>query len=62
MPICQECQAPYEEWQHFCLQCGKYLKEGPRPCFAVPNAAQDWKLCLAVTKNLPLRFKRLALH
>ena len=37
MPICQECQTPYDEWQHFCLQCGKYLKEGPPPLLRCPK-------------------------
>jgi hypothetical protein len=31
MPICEKCQTPYDEWQHFCLQCGHYLKVGPPP-------------------------------
>lgn len=31
MPVCKECQTPYDAWQHFCLNCGAYLKEGPPP-------------------------------
>jgi predicted nucleic acid-binding Zn ribbon protein len=35
MPVCPKCQTPYDEWQHFCLQCGEYLKNAPplsHPC------------------------------
>ena len=27
MPVCQKCQSPYDEWQHYCLTCGQYLKD-----------------------------------
>jgi predicted RNA-binding Zn-ribbon protein involved in translation (DUF1610 family) len=29
MPVCQKCQSPYDEWQHYCLTCGQYLKDEP---------------------------------
>ncbi len=31
MPVCEKCQTPYDDWQHFCLNCGSYVKEGPPP-------------------------------
>jgi hypothetical protein len=37
MPVCQKCQTPYDEWQHFCLNCGAYLKEGPLPLLRCPK-------------------------
>ena len=37
MPVCQKCQTPYDEWQHFCLNCGTYLKEGPPPLLRCPK-------------------------
>lgn len=35
MPVCENCQTPYDEWQHFCLNCGHHLKPAPlaiKPC------------------------------
>ncbi len=37
MPVCPECQTPYDEWQHFCLQCGHYLRAGPPPSLRCPR-------------------------
>jgi hypothetical protein len=41
MPICQKCQTPYDEWQHFCLECGEYLKEGPPPLLRCPKCGAE---------------------
>jgi hypothetical protein len=38
MPVCEKCQTPYDEWQHFCLNCGTYLKEGPPPLLRCPGS------------------------
>ncbi len=59
MPVCEKCQAPYEEWQHFCLQCGQILKtELPLPrrcahCGAQLGLEQNFcQQCAAPVKNI----------
>jgi hypothetical protein len=37
MPVCQKCQTPYDEWQHFCLHCGEYLRAKPPPSHRCPQ-------------------------
>jgi hypothetical protein len=37
MPVCEKCQTPYDDWQHFCLNCGTYLKQGPPPLLRCPR-------------------------
>jgi len=29
VPVCENCQTPYDEWQHFCLNCGQPLRAAP---------------------------------
>jgi hypothetical protein len=49
MPVCEKCQTPYDEWQHFCLQCGKYLRSEPPPSCRCPQcgiqAALEQNFC-----------------
>ena len=40
MPVCEKCQTSCDEWQHFCLQCGSYLKGTP-PIFIRPKGAAE---------------------
>jgi hypothetical protein len=43
MPVCQKCQTPYDEWQHFCLNCGNYLKSEPLPLLRCPKCGTEVK-------------------
>jgi hypothetical protein len=31
MPVCEKCKTPFDEWQHFCLECGNYVRAEPPP-------------------------------
>ena len=37
MPVCEKCQTPYDEWQHFCLHCGHYVRAEPLPFQQCPQ-------------------------
>jgi hypothetical protein len=37
MPVCEKCQTAYDEWQHFCMNCGHYLKVDPLPVLRCPR-------------------------
>jgi hypothetical protein len=49
MPVCEKCQTPYDAWQHFCLNCGHYLRDEPPPTRRCPQcgrqAALDQNFC-----------------
>lgn len=49
MPVCEKCQTPYDEWQHFCLHCGHYVRDEPPPFRRCPQcgtqAVLDQNFC-----------------
>lgn len=47
MPVCENCQTPYDDWQHFCLNCGQPLKAAPLVTRACPRCG----LQMALTYN-----------
>jgi hypothetical protein len=41
MPVCEKCQTPYDEWQHFCLHCGHYVRAEPPPSRRCPQCGRQ---------------------
>ena len=41
MPVCQKCNSPYDEWQHFCLHCGESLKAALPPSHRCPQCGTE---------------------
>lgn len=41
MPVCEKCQTPYDEWQHFCLHCGHYVRAEPWPFQQCPQCGEQ---------------------
>jgi Double zinc ribbon len=69
MPICEKCQTSCDEWQHFCLQCGHYLKVGPPPLLRCPGCGTEVSLnqkfcpeCAVPLKDDASRPSRLIYH
>lgn len=54
MPACPKCQAPYDEGQHFCKDCGARLPgaESPAPSAKPRAPAWVWVLLVAVGVGL----------
>lgn len=44
MPTCQKCQTPYDEWQHFCMNCGHHLKVASLPVLRCPRCGTQANL------------------
>jgi hypothetical protein len=69
MPVCEKCQTPYDEWQHFCLHCGHYVRAEPLPFQQCPQCGGQTALgqnfcpeCAAPLKDIVSRSSRLISH